>query len=98
MKMHDHPEMQVMTYILAGNMMARTLTHKKKNLYEEKLREIGNKDILTIDGMEENFHEFVGGDSGCTFMDILFPDYDDDSREFKMYDTIKHPSGFYKLV
>ena len=78
MKMHDHPSMQVMTYVLAGNMKARTLTHKKKNLFEQKIKDIGIKDIMTIDGIEDNMHEFVGGENGCTFLDILFPDYDED--------------------
>ena len=56
------------------------------------------KDLITIDSEEDNLHEFVGGEDGCTFIDILFPDYDDFDRIFKMYDLVQQDNGLYKIV
>ena len=98
MKMHNHPDMFVATYILRGTMHAKTLTPTENELYDMKSRELSEKDLIAIDSEEENLHEFVGGPDGCTFIDILFPDYDETSRIFKMYDIVEEENGLYRII
>ena len=81
--------MLVATYILNGTMISRTPSPKENDSYEIRETELKEKDLITIDSEEDNLHELVGGEDGCTFIDILFPDYDDFDRIFRMYDLVQ---------
>ena len=93
MKLHDHPTMKVITYILEGSMEARIFNKEKtdngETVFRKTVKYFERNQIALIEGEKDNFHEFVGGDDSCKFLDIIFPDYDDVHRKLTYYNYEK---------
>lgn len=62
MKLHDHPKMHVITYILKGSMQASIFNKVKStdgsNLYEKEIKKLSKGEISITESNVDNFHEF----------------------------------------
>jgi quercetin dioxygenase-like cupin family protein len=80
MKLHNHPSMLVITYILHGNLQAEMYTPQGDNMtFSKEKSNLNSGDVAFIDGMrtnDKNLHELTATEN-TYFIDILFPDYDE---------------------
>lgn len=61
MKLHDHPQMEVVNYVIKGTMQANIYSHLNGNSYRRETQVLKGNSIKYIDGMytkEDNLHEF----------------------------------------
>jgi quercetin dioxygenase-like cupin family protein len=59
MKLHNHPEMEVINYILRGKMEAKVYTPLLNNIYKKETHVLEPKHVSFIDGLltkENNLH------------------------------------------
>lgn len=62
MKLHDHPRMQVISYVLRGKMEARIYSPLPDRTYDKETAVLEEKSVRFIDGCRttrDNLHEFV---------------------------------------
>ena len=86
-KLHDHPTMEVVNYLLKGKMQSDHFTHIKNDVYSKRTQIFTPGSFGYIDGLKsnhENLHEFYAIEP-TYFLDIIFPDYDE-SRECNFYE------------
>jgi hypothetical protein len=79
-KLHNHPAMLVVSYVVQGRLEAKLYspTHSP-GLYNKETSTLGGEAVSYIDGLRtntRNLHEFRALED-TYFIDILFPDYDD---------------------
>lgn len=43
--------------------------------------------VTTTEDKKDNFHEFIAEKQSCSFLDIIFPDYNDTDRQCTYYDA-----------
>lgn len=78
MKLHDHPQMEIISYLLQGQMKVNLYTHLSDCIYRRERKTLQKGDYSLIDGCRDshnNLHEFVAVEPSY-FIDIIFPDYD----------------------
>lgn len=79
MKLHDHPQMEIISYLLQGKMRASLYTHLVDSTYGKKSVTLEKGEYSLIDGCRDNdwnLHEFVALQPSY-FIDIIFPDYEE---------------------
>ncbi|MBS1889656.1 MAG: hypothetical protein JST59_00055 [Actinobacteria bacterium] len=85
MPIHDHPSMFVMSYVLFGEMFARTYTRMGKDVFKKESRTLKKNEYMVIEGERHNLHEMTGVEN-TLFLDIIFPDYNYSSRQCTHYE------------
>lgn len=51
MKLHDHPAMEVVSYVLKGSMQAKLYSHLAENIYKREAHTLQAGSIKYIDGL-----------------------------------------------
>ena len=90
MKIHDHPKMEVLNYIIKGKLKADLFTPIKKDKYLKSTKIMTPGEFGYIDGLksdDQNLHEFHAIEP-TYFIDIIFPDYDE-NRECSFYQEVE---------
>jgi hypothetical protein len=83
MKLHDHPNMNVLSYIIEGSMLASIYNvNPVTGLYKKSSKILEEKAITALNPSYNNFHQFEATDNQCSFMDIIFPEYNEDDRKY----------------
>jgi hypothetical protein len=79
-KLHNHPAMLVVSYVVEGQLQAKLYSPTgSPALYNKETSTLGRDTVSYIDGLRtnhKNLHEFLALED-TYFLDILFPDYDD---------------------
>lgn len=77
MKLHNHPQMSVVSCLIYGEMKASMYSLLQNEKYKKITKQLRSNDISFIDGQisnENNLHEFKATENAF-FLDILFPEY-----------------------
>jgi hypothetical protein len=79
-KLHNHPAMLVVSYVVQGCLEAKLYSPTgSPGLYDKETSRLESESLSYIDGLRtthKNLHEFRALED-TYFIDILFPDYDD---------------------
>lgn len=81
--------MHVITYILQGSMEAKLFNRLRvgEGLFVRETKMLRKGDIAITEAKKDNFHEFFGKEEKCSFLDIIFPDYNETDRVCTYYNT-----------
>lgn len=99
-KLHNHPAMLVVSYVIQGRLEATLYSPTgSPGLYNKETSRLESESLSYIDGLRtnhKNLHEFRAVED-TYFIDILFPDYDD-KRECTFFQEVEAINEFvFKL-
>lgn len=58
-----------------------------QGLFVRDVKMLRKGDISITEANKDNYHEFCGREEKCSFIDVLFPDYNDTDRVCTYYDA-----------